>query len=93
MDAPEPPRRWWHSHERTILLVIAIIAALPLGQLGSQAQIVMHRRAMRKQIEADGGRCFHFTLIVWPWFRQFWPVIVITAFPRSGAYSVMRKSP
>ena len=61
MDAPESyRRRWWHSYEWTVLLAIAISAALGLGGLGWQASIVGHRRAMRNQIEASGGSVNYF---------------------------------
>jgi hypothetical protein len=55
MDAPEPSRRPWQSHEWNVLLAIAIVTALPLGWLAWQAGIVQHRRFMRTQIEAAGG--------------------------------------
>jgi hypothetical protein len=55
MDAPERTRRPWLTHERSVLLISAIIAALALSWLGWQAHIVQHRRAMRAQIEAGGG--------------------------------------
>jgi hypothetical protein len=55
MDASEPTRRRWRSHEWNVLLVIALIAAFGLGWLAWQAQIVRHRRAMRAQIEAGGA--------------------------------------
>jgi hypothetical protein len=55
MDAQEPSRRRGQSHEWNVLLVIAIVAALPLGWLAWQAGIVQYRRAMRTQIEAGGG--------------------------------------
>jgi hypothetical protein len=55
MDAPDPSRRVWHSHEWNVLVVIALISGLGLGWLGWQATIVRHRRAMREQIKASGG--------------------------------------
>jgi hypothetical protein len=56
MDATEPSRRWWFTHEQTVLLVIALMAALGLGWLGMEVHTVRHRRAMRARIEAGGGR-------------------------------------
>jgi hypothetical protein len=70
MDADEPKRfrRRWHSHERHVLVVIALIAAVPFGWLAWQANIVRHRRAMRDQIEANGGAD-------WEWEEGFTPII------------------
>jgi hypothetical protein len=56
MDAQEPSRRRWQSHEWNVLSVIAIVAAIGLGWLAWQVGIVQHRDAMRAQIEAGGGR-------------------------------------
>jgi hypothetical protein len=42
---------------RTLFVVVTILA-LPLGWLARQAGIVHHRRAMRTQIEANGGKVF-----------------------------------
>jgi hypothetical protein len=58
MDAQEPSRRRWQSHEWNVLAVVAIVAAIGLGWLGMEASTVRHRRAMRAQIEASGGRVF-----------------------------------
>jgi hypothetical protein len=55
MDTPESPRRPWLTHERAVLVVIALLAMLPLGWLGWQAAIVQYRRAMRERIQASGG--------------------------------------
>jgi hypothetical protein len=55
MDEPEPSRRPWLTHERTVLLVVALVVALGLIWLGWQAHIVRHRRVVRAQIEASGG--------------------------------------
>jgi hypothetical protein len=46
------------SYRRRMLLVIALLVALPLGWLGWQVSIVRHRQAMRSQIEASGGKVF-----------------------------------
>jgi hypothetical protein len=51
MDASEPTRRPWLTHERTVLLVITLVAATGLGWLGWQFQIVSHRRAMLERLE------------------------------------------
>jgi hypothetical protein len=55
MDPAEPSRRRWIGHEWTVLLVIAIVATLAFGWLGWQFSIVVHRRAMWLQINANGG--------------------------------------
>jgi hypothetical protein len=55
MDATKRPRQHWLSHERAVLLVIALVAALGLVWLGWQLQIVQHRRAMLQQIMASGA--------------------------------------
>jgi hypothetical protein len=59
MDAPGTDRRRWLTHERTVLLVVALVVvfglATGLGWLGWQTSIVRHRRAMRTQIEASGA--------------------------------------
>jgi hypothetical protein len=56
MDATEPSRRPWLTHERTVLLAIALIVAFGLGWLGWQFSIVVHRRSTLAQIRASGGR-------------------------------------
>ena len=56
MDAPETSRRWWRNHQLNVLIVIAIIAVLGLVWVGIAASTVQHRRAMREQIYAAGGR-------------------------------------
>jgi hypothetical protein len=58
MDEPEPTRRRWLTHERTVLLVVAIAIVLLLGWLGPEVYTVRHRKAVRKQIEASGGSVF-----------------------------------
>src|SRR5580698_795457 len=56
MDAPESTRRrWWHSTEWNVLLVLTIVIAIGLGYVGWQAYVVHHRWAMREQIKAGGG--------------------------------------
>jgi hypothetical protein len=55
MDTPEPPRRWL-SHEWTVLLVLAIVAALGADYVGRQASVVRYRRTMREQIVAGGAQ-------------------------------------
>jgi hypothetical protein len=55
MEDLAPSRRPWFTHERTVLIVIALVVAFGLGWLGWQAQIVRHRQAVRKQINANGG--------------------------------------
>jgi len=63
MDATEPSRRWWQSHEWNVLLVIALIAMLPLGWLGWQASIVRHRRALRVGMNCSVSGTFDGELI------------------------------
>ncbi|HEY1786130.1 MAG TPA: hypothetical protein VGG30_11295 [Pirellulales bacterium] len=58
MEATETCRRRWSSHDWNVLVVIALAAAIPLGWLTWQVGIVRHRRAMRAQIVANGGRLF-----------------------------------
>jgi hypothetical protein len=56
MDASEPTRGPWLNHERTVLLVVALVAALALGWLALQAHTARYRRSMREKIQANGGR-------------------------------------
>ncbi len=56
MDDRESSRQPWLTNERAVLLIIVMIAVLGFGYLGwPTARIVQYRRAMRAQIEADGG--------------------------------------
>jgi hypothetical protein len=63
MGDAEPFRRPWLTPERSVLLIIAIIAALALSWLGWQAHIVQHRLKMRWQIHANGGAMFLLNLV------------------------------
>jgi hypothetical protein len=47
----EPRRRWLRFSLRTLFVLVTVIACW----LGWQVHVVQHRKAILKQIEADGG--------------------------------------
>jgi hypothetical protein len=51
MDAPTPMRRPWLTHERAVLLVVAIVMLIILAWVAWQATIVHERRAVAKWID------------------------------------------
>jgi hypothetical protein len=82
MDVPETPRRRWLTHERTVLLMVALVAALGLGWLGSQAYWIAQRRAFLAEMEARDVAvmgsyvCVHDNPLCapWPWAVAPWPL-------------------
>jgi hypothetical protein len=83
MHASEHSRRWL-GHEWNVIVVIAFIAALGVGWLGWEANVVRHRRAMREQIEAGGGAVFGVDIS--------WPAspLVVQIRPADSGYSISR---
>jgi hypothetical protein len=55
MNEPKTTREPWISHERTVLLAVALVVALPLGWLAINVYTVRHRSAMHARIVASGG--------------------------------------
>ena len=55
MDANLPkPRRWFRFSLRTVFLVVTVGCCW----MGYQASIVSHRKMVRAEIEARGGKCY-----------------------------------
>jgi hypothetical protein len=70
-EPPKRKRRWFQFSLRTLMIAVAI-AAVPFGNVGSQAKIVRERRAELNRA-IDGRQlviCGNGEMLVIPWIRR-----------------------